>query len=244
MKRGVYLFPNLFTTGNLFMGFYSMVASLKGHFHLAAWAILVAIFFDVLDGKVARLMKATSSFGVQYDSLADLVSFGVAPGLLAYNWILSPLGRVGWLITFFFLTCGALRLARFNIQANTPQAKKAFTGLPIPAAAAAVATTYLFIADLNLVLSSRLVLAWIATMMVCLAFLMVSSIKYKALKEVDPAKRHPFGILLLAVAIFFILAAEPHVTLFAFTITYVFSGPFSSLFLTRKSHVAQEKMEV
>ncbi len=244
MKRGVYLFPNLFTTGNLFMGFYSVVASLKGHFHLAAWAILVAIFFDVLDGKVARLMKATSSFGIQYDSLADLVSFGVAPGLLAYNWILSPLGRVGWLIAFFFLTCGALRLARFNIQADTTQAKKAFMGLPIPAAAAAVATTYLFVADLNLVLPSRLVLAWTAIMMVCLAFLMVSSIEYKAFKEVDPTKRHPFGILLLAVAILFILAAEPHVTLFAFTLTYVLSGPFLALLVARKSQIAHKEVEV
>jgi len=244
MKRGVYLFPNLFTTGNLFMGFYSVVASLKGHFHLAAWAILVAISFDVLDGKVARLMKATSSFGVQYDSLADLVSFGVAPGLLAYNWTLSPMGRVGWLIAFFFLTCGALRLARFNIQAHTPQAKKAFTGLPIPAAAAAVATTYLFVADLNLGLPSRLVLALIAIMMVCLALLMVSSIKYKAFKEVDPAKRHPFGILLLTVAIIFVFVAEPHVTLFAFTFTYVLSGPFSALSVVRKNQIAQGKVEV
>jgi len=244
MKRGVYLLPNLFTTGNLFMGFYSIVASLKGHFHMAAWAILLAIFFDMLDGKVARLMRATSSFGVQYDSLADLVSFGVAPGLLAYNWILSPMGRVGWLIAFFFLTCGALRLARFNIQAHTPQAKKAFLGLPIPAAAAAVATTYLFMADLHLGLPSRLVLALVAGMMVCLALLMVSTIEYKAFKETDPTKRHPFGMLLLTVAIIFILVAEPHITLFAFTFAYVLSGPFSALSVVRKSQVFQKKAEV
>ncbi len=243
MKRGVYLLPNLFTTGNLFMGFYSIVASLKGELHLAAWAILGAMFFDMLDGRVARLMKATSSFGVQYDSLADLVSFGVASGVLAYNWILSPLGRIGWLISFLFLTCGALRLARFNIQAENPQTKRVFVGLPIPAAAAAVATTYLFIARVGLTLPHRLILAWTAFMMVSLAFLMVSNVEYRAFKEVDPAKRHPFGTLFLAVGLLFVIAAEPHITLFLFVMGYVSSGPLFSLLHAKKSSVVHKEAE-
>ena len=241
MKKGVYLFPNLFTTGNLFLGFYSVVASLKGRFDLAAWAIIGAIFFDMLDGKVARLMKATSSFGVQYDSLADLVSFGVAPGLLAYNWTLAPLGRVGWLIAFLFLTCGALRLARFNVQASGGNDKKDFQGLPIPAAAAAVATTYLFLDGIHLTLPPRMVMAWAAVLMVTLAFLMVSSVEYKSFKELDPARRHPFGMLFLAVVLIFILAAEPHISFFLFAMLYVFSGPALYLFASRKGQVTTEK---
>ena len=245
MKKGVYLFPNLFTTGNLFLGFYSVVASLKGRFDLAAWAIIGAIFFDMLDGKVARLMKATSSFGVQYDSLADLVSFGVAPGLLAYNWTLAPLGRVGWLIAFLFLTCGALRLARFNVQASGGGDKKDFQGLPIPAAAAAVATTYLFISGIHLSLPPRMVMAWAAVLMLSLAFLMVSSVEYKSFKELDPARRHPFGMLFLAVILIFILAAEPHVTFFVFSMVYVLSGPTLYLLSSRKAQVtSEEELEV
>ncbi len=245
MKKGVYLFPNLFTTGNLFLGFYSIVASLKGRFDLAAWAIIGSMFFDMLDGKVARLMRATSSFGVQYDSLADLVSFGVAPGLLAYNWTLSPLGRVGWLIAFLFLTCGALRLARFNVQAGGGEGKGNFQGLPIPAAAAAVATTYLFISGVHLFLPYRLVMAWVAVLMVALAFLMVSNVEYKAFKEVDPARRHPFGMLFLAVVLIFILAAEPHVSFFLFAMVYVFSGPLLFLLSSKKVEVsAEEEAEV
>ncbi len=244
MKKGVYLFPNMFTTGNLFLGFYSIVASLKGRFDLAVWAIIGAIFFDMLDGKVARLMKATSSFGVQYDSLADLVSFGVAPGLLAYNWILAPMGRVGWLIAFLFLTCGALRLARFNVQAGGG-GKKDFQGLPIPAAAAAVATTHLFVSSIHLYLPPRLIMAWMAVLMVALAFLMVSNVEYKAFKEIDPARRHPFGVLFLVVILIFILAAEPHVTFFSFAMIYVFSGPTLRIFASKKVRVpAEEEAEV
>ncbi len=245
MKKGVYLFPNLFTTGNLFLGFYSIVASLKGRFDLAAWAIVGAIFFDMMDGKVARLMKATSSFGVQYDSLADLVSFGVAPGLLAYNWTLAPLGRVGWLIAFLFLTCGALRLARFNVQASGGGDKKDFQGLPIPAAAASVATTYLFVAGTHLHIAPKLVMGWVSALMVGLAFLMVSNVEYRAFKELDPARRHPFGMLFLAVVVIFILAAEPHISFFSFAMVYLFSGPLLRFFSPRKVDMpAEEEAEV
>ena len=243
MKRGVYLFPNLFTTGNLFMGFYSIVASLKGRFELAAWAIIIAMFFDVLDGKVARLMGATSSFGVQYDSLADLVSFGVAPGLLAYHWVLAPLGRLGWLTAFFFLTCGALRLARFNVQGDTPDKSRYFQGLPIPAAALAIAASYLFEYRLDVNLPPRLLLVWITVLVLGTAFLMVSNIKYRAFKEMDPARRHPFGALFLAVLGIFILASEPHISFFVFSMVYVLSGPVMALARGRE-RVARTELEV
>ena len=243
MKRGVYLFPNLFTTGNLFMGFYSIVASLKGRFELAAWAIIVAMFFDVLDGKVARLMGATSSFGIQYDSLADLVSFGVAPGLLAYHWVLAPLGRMGWLTAFFFLTCGALRLARFNIQGDTPDKNRYFQGLPIPAAALAIAASYLFEYRLGVDFPPRVLMVWITVLVLGTAFLMVSNVKYRAFKEMDPARRHPFGALFLAVLILFILASEPHISFFIFSMAYILSGPAMSLVRARHE-VTQMETEI
>lgn len=244
MMRGVYLLPNLFTTGNLFFGFYSVVASLKGRYELAAWGIVIAIFFDIMDGKVARLMGATSNFGTQYDSLADLVSFGVAPGIMAYNWILSPLGRLGWLISFLFLTCGALRLARFNLQASARVGKENFQGLPIPAAAGTVATSYLFLKGLNFPLSLRSMPAFYSILMISLSFLMVSNVEYKALKESNKPKRHPFGTLFLAVVLLFILAAEPHIAFFLFTISYVLSGPLMNLRKRRLTLARHKEIEV
>ena len=138
LKRGVYLLPNLVTTGGLFAGFYGIVATMKGDYQLAAWFILISAVFDALDGKVARLTGTTSRFGVEYDSLVDLVSFGVAPGLLMYSWALQPFGKFGWLAAFLYVVCGALRLARFNIQVNTVESRR-FVGLPVPAAAGMVA---------------------------------------------------------------------------------------------------------
>ena len=134
LKRGVYILPNLVTTGSLFAGFYGIVATMNGNYNLAAWFILISAIFDGLDGKVARLTGTTSRFGVEYDSLADLVAFGVAPGLLMYAWALKPFGKLGWLAAFLYVVCGALRLARFNVQVDTVESKR-FVGLPIPAAA-------------------------------------------------------------------------------------------------------------
>ncbi len=122
-KKGIYIIPNLFTTGNLFCGVFSIMSVLHGHFTTAAIAIMVGAIFDLLDGKLARLTKTTSRFGVEYDSLSDLVSFGVAPGLLAYAWALQPYGRLGWMGLFLYIVCGALRLARFNVQVSGPESK-------------------------------------------------------------------------------------------------------------------------
>src|SRR5471030_2470512 len=139
-KMPVYILPNLLTTGNMFFGFYSMIQSLSGNFTMAAYAIIWAAVFDTLDGRVARLTRSTSKFGMEYDSLSDLVSFGVAPAILLYQWALKPFDRLGWLACFLFLACGALRLARFNVQVASIE-KKYFQGLPIPMAAGIVATS-------------------------------------------------------------------------------------------------------
>jgi CDP-diacylglycerol--serine O-phosphatidyltransferase len=142
MKKGIYVLPNLFTTANLFAGFYSAIASMKGMYEIAAIAILIAVVLDSLDGRIARITHTTSRFGGEYDSLCDLVTFGVSPALLAYNWSLLAYGKWGWLAAFLFCVCGALRLARFNIQVSVIDSR-VFNGLPIPGGAAVIATAVL-----------------------------------------------------------------------------------------------------
>jgi len=228
MKKGIYILPNLFTTGSLFAGFYSMVSTMNGDYRLAAIWILAASIFDGLDGKVARATGTTSKFGVEYDSLADLVAFGVAPGLLMYSWALRPFGRLGWLAAFLFVVCGALRLARFNVQVATVESKR-FVGLPIPAAASIVCATVLLFYNFGWP-SSYKKLA-ILVLIYCLAFLMVSGFRYYSFKDPELIKRQPFASLVLIILLLVIIAAEPVVILFALFIIYMFSGPVS-FFLT------------
>jgi CDP-diacylglycerol--serine O-phosphatidyltransferase len=178
MKQGIFILPSLLTLTAIFFSFYSIIASIKGEFLLAGALILVAGFFDGIDGKVARLTKTTTRFGLELDSLADVISFGVAPALLIYMWALEPFGRIGWVSAFLFVACGALRLARFNVQSGSIDPKR-FNGLPIPAAAVMVATTVLFFhklqlnpADFRTPLLSDFVIS----------FFMVSFLKFHALK--------------------------------------------------------------
>jgi CDP-diacylglycerol--serine O-phosphatidyltransferase len=227
MRKGIYILPNLFTTGSLFAGFYGMVASMSGDYRIAAIWILVSAVFDGLDGKVARATGTTSKFGVEYDSLADLVAFGVAPGLMMYSWALKPFGRLGWLAAFLFVVCGALRLARFNVQVNTVESKR-FVGLPIPAAASMVSATVIFFHHFGWP-SSYKKLA-IIVLIYLLAFLMVSNVKYYSFKDPEMIKRQPFGFLVLAVLLLIVIAAEPAIMMFSLMICYVLSGPVAFLF--------------
>jgi len=224
MRKGIYILPNLFTTGSLFAGFYSMVSTLNGDFETAAIWVLVSSIFDGLDGKVARLTGTSSKFGVEYDSLADLVAFGVTPGLLMYSWALKPFGRLGWLAAFLFVVCGALRLARFNVQVNTVESKR-FVGLPIPAAASMVSATVLLFHHMNW-LSSYKKLA-ILLLIYFLAFLMVSNFKYYSFKDPEMIKRQPFGFLVFAVILLIVIAAEPVLMLFVIFMCYIVSGPIA-----------------
>jgi CDP-diacylglycerol--serine O-phosphatidyltransferase len=222
IKKGIYILPNLFTTGSLFAGFYSMVASLNGNFEIAALWIFASAVFDGLDGKVARMTGTTSKFGVEYDSLADLVSFGVTPGLMMYAWALKPFGRLGWLAAFLFVVCGALRLARFNVQVNTVESKR-FVGLPIPAAASMVSATVLLFHHFGWPSSYKRLA--IIVLIYLLAFLMVSSFRYYSFKDPALINRQPFGFLMLAVVLLIVVAAEPAVMTFAIMLCYVVSGP-------------------
>ncbi len=230
MRRGVYLLPSILTLGNLSCGFYALVAVYNDEYTAAAIAILLAEVFDYLDGGVARMTGASSEIGIELDSLADLVSFGVAPGLLAYVFALKSFGWIGGLGAFAFAACGAFRLARFNVQTRTLD-KRYFVGLPIPAAAAVVATFVLFMKDASAVVAFGRELipapatsAGVLLGMYGLGFLMVSRIRYRSLKGLEMRRRKPFTILTTLLLVLLVVASHPSLFLFAFFFLYALSG--------------------
>jgi CDP-diacylglycerol---serine O-phosphatidyltransferase len=226
LRKGIYILPNIFTSLNLFCGFYAIIASVDGNFLAAAIAIIIAGAFDNLDGKIARATNTTSEFGVEYDSLADLISFGLAPGLMIYLWALRPLGRIGWLAAFLFMACGALRLARFNTQTETVSSDY-FSGLPIPAGAGMNAVTVLLCHRLDITVSNNPVIVMV--MLYMLSFLMVSTIKFNSFKKPELFKKMNFNALVAALLILIFIAAEPSIALFMSGAAYVLSGPITSL---------------
>jgi len=239
MRKGIYILPNLLTTGNLLCGFWAIISVFQEQFYLAAVAILLASVFDAFDGKVAKLSRATSKFGMQYDSLADLVSFGIAPALLAFSWALRPYGKFGWLAAFTFVACGAIRLARYNVLASSGETKY-FKGVPIPVAAAMIALTILLY--LRLVETGWIKDIVLLVMIYVLAFLMVSNIRYFSFKELGLAKRKPISSFVFVVLSLIVIVMEPVVVLSAFILFYVLSGPVSMLLAWRKKR-ALKKME-
>ncbi len=227
VRKGIYILPNLFTTASLFCGFYSVIASMKGDYHLAAIPILFAFVLDGLDGRIARMTNTTSKFGSEYDSLTDLVAFGVAPAILVYSWALSSYGKWGWLAAFLFVVCGALRLARFNVQIGMIESK-VFNGLPIPGAAAVVATGILLFFRIGGV--GRFNDLSVLILVVCISFLMVSSIKYYSFKDLNFFSRKPFMSLVILIFILIIVIAEPQIMIFTVAFGYSLSGPVWTLF--------------
>ena len=234
-KRGIYILPNAFTTLNLFCGFFGIINAIDGNFDVAAIAILVACIFDSLDGKVARATNTTSEFGIQYDSLADLVSFGLAPSLLMYLWAFKPMGRIGWLAAFLFTTCGALRLARFNTMAEeTPSAH--FLGLPIPGAASMVAAMILFSIKSSSLPVENYRLGYLLTIYI-LSFLMVSSIKYPSFKKSALFQKRRFSSLVGVVLVFTLMVQNPPLMLFSVGIIYIVVSPvLTFLFEIKNKH--------
>lgn len=224
-RKGVYVLPNLFTSMNLFCGFYSIVSSINGNMKHAAIAIFVAILFDIMDGKVARLTHTTSRFGIEYDSLADLVSFGLAPSLMIYLWALGSMGRLGWLAAFLFTVCGALRLARFNSMVD--EGPGDFVGLPIPGAAAMMATTLLFCTQTEVSFEQYPLIPML--MLYVLSFLMVSNIRYYSFKKHGVFKKFSFHVLVGCILILIFIASEPPIALFLIAFLYTLSGPFGAL---------------
>ncbi|MCG8317800.1 MAG: CDP-diacylglycerol--serine O-phosphatidyltransferase [Pseudomonadales bacterium] len=230
--RGVYLLPNLFTTGALFSGFYAIVAAMNQDFEPAAIAIFVSMIFDGLDGRVARMTNTQSAFGAEYDSLADCISFGAAPALVSYSWALHSLGKVGWMIGFVYMACAALRLARFNVELDVAD-KRYFTGLPSPSAAALVAGMVWAghdwgISGSDVVIPAALLTAYAAVMM-------VSNVKFNSFKEIDFKGRVPFVAILVVVLAIAVIFSDPSRVLLGVFLVYSLSGPASTVFHRSRS---------
>lgn len=239
----IYVLPNLLTTTNMFFGFMSIIFAIRGEYSFGSYAIVAAAVFDLLDGRVARLTDTTSHFGAEYDSLCDLISFGMAPALIMYLWALQPFGRIGWLASFVFVACGALRLARFNVQSH--EEKSHFQGLPIPMAAGIVASSVLCFQDLRVDASRNWLLLFMTFM---LGLTMVSNFRYRSFKDVNFRKKQPFRYLVAGLLIMILVAIRPEVMLFALFFTYALLGAIFGIFYTtktkqklRKAALAQEK---
>jgi CDP-diacylglycerol--serine O-phosphatidyltransferase len=221
LSRGLFVLPTLFTVGNLFCGYLSIWGSIRGMFEAAAILIIAAAVLDMLDGRIARLTNSASEFGEEYDSLADLVSFGVAPAVLAYSWGLSDFARLGWMASFLFVVCGSMRLARFNIQTHVVD-KKYFIGLPIPAAAGTIAVLVLATPER---LVDRVWMTGLLAVTVLLSYLMISTIRYRSFKDLDLKRRRPAWILPAIALAFAVVAYRPRLALLALSFVFVLSGP-------------------
>lgn len=234
-KKGIYLLPNLFTVGALFTGFYAIVAATQGRFENAAIAIFVAILLDNLDGRTARLLNAVSDFGAQFDSLSDMVCFGVTPALVAYTWSLSSLGKPGWLIAFIYATCTALRLARFNSQSGMSD-RRFFYGLATPASAGYLASLIWLSVDYHV--SGNQVSPFIAVIVLFLSFLKVSTIPYRSFKDFDIRGKVPFMVI-PAIALIFVFISFSPPFIFALLLTlYILYGPI--FWLIRRNRLKQK----
>lgn len=220
--RGIYILPSLFTTANLFAGFYAIVQAINGNFEYAPVAILIAMVLDALDGRVARLTHTQSDFGAEYDSLVDMVSFGMAPALIMYQWALSGLGKLGWLAAFIFAAGAGLRLARFNTKLGTPD-KRYFQGLPSPAAAGLVVGFVWVLYSYGVPGRDLSLLAMAITIIA--GVLMVSSVRFRSFKDLDLRGRMPFVSVLAVPLVFVLVFLDPPQVLFAVFLVYAASGP-------------------
>ena len=222
-RRGVYLLPNILTLGALFAGFYAVIAGMEGNFNEAGWAILIAGVLDGLDGRIARLTRSQSAFGAEFDSLSDMVSFGMAPALIMFSWAFEPLGRLGWAASFFYMACAALRLARFNVQLGTVD-KRFFMGLQSPVAAGLI-TFIPWVGYKYEVEVTALVAYPAAAVMVLTGLLMISNYRYFSFKVLNVKGTVPYIVLLLTLALLVVVAQNPQELLLAMCVIYAASGP-------------------
>lgn len=237
-EKGIYLLPNLMTTTALFAGFYAVIAGMNGQYELGAIAIFVAMVFDGLDGRIARMTNSCSAFGAEYDSLADMISFGLAPALLMYQWGLNDFGKLGWIIAFIYTVAAALRLARFNTQVDTAD-KRYFQGLPSPVAAALLASFVWMIETNNIETGFESYLSLFLTLVVGL--MMVSNIRFESFKEFSLKNKVPFVTLLLIVLIFSVVALKPAIILFFIILAYIIYGVVMTLVLLQKTRASRKQ---
>lgn len=235
MKKGIYILPNSVTLCGMFFGFYAIISALHGDFIKSAWAIVIAGVFDALDGWVARLTSSTTKFGIELDSLSDVIAFGVAPAALLYKWALHPFGRIGWAVAFLFVACGAMRLARFNIQMGGAE-RKSFTGMPIPAAAGFNAALIMFCGEIGWE-PGKNVLILLNTIM--LSLFMVSTMRFHSLKEIDLKKRKPFWLLVFVVLMVALLVMHPEFVLMGMGAIYLSTAIIENSYLLIKNRSAQ-----
>lgn len=236
---GIYLLPNLLTTVSLFAAFYSLVASMQGYYEAAVIAMFIGMIADSLDGRIARLTNTQTEFGAQYDSLSDMVTFGVAPSLLLYQLTLSQLGKLGWLVAFVYTASVALRLARFNTQLDIAD-KKFFQGLPCPPSAAVMAS-FSAICYQNNLQNYWVISILTAILALVLACLMVSNLRYYSFKEVDYKGKVPFLYALITIVLFVAIAANPAIILFIGSSLYALSGPMLTLIALQKVRKQRRK---
>ena len=234
-QKGIYLLPNLFTMGALFAGFYAVIAAMRGDFESAPIAILFALVFDGLDGRIARLTNTSSKFGAEFDSLSDMVSFGVAPALVMFSWALGDLGKLGWSAAFIYVACAALRLARFNTQIETAD-KNYFTGLASPAAACVIVTTVWVCNDLGWVgddLPYELSVL-VALLTAAIGFLMIANFPYYSGKGIDFRGRVPFVVMIAVVMVFGLVTVDPPRIFLLASLAYAASGPVMAVIQRRR----------
>jgi len=230
--RGIYLLPNLMTTGALFAGFYAVIAGIQGEFEQGAIAIFIAMVLDGLDGRIARMTNSTSAFGAEYDSLADMVSFGLAPALLVFQWTLNDFGKVGWLVAFIYTVAAALRLARFNTQVGIAD-KRYFQGLPSPAAAALVAGLIWVVESNQIDFSLIPLVALIMTLFA--GVMMVSNTRFSSFKDLNLKDKVPFVTLLIVVLVLVVITIKPAMILFLIFFAYAISGPILTVLSLKKT---------
>ncbi len=235
LRRGIFLLPNLFTTAALFAGFYAIVAAMNGQFEVASAAIFIAMVMDGADGRIARMTNTQSAFGAEYDSLSDVISFGLAPALVAYEWALSGMGKLGWLAAFFYAAATALRLARFNTQLGTAD-KRFFQGLPCPMAAAVIAGLVWLATDYGASGQTMIPAAFVTTVLT--GVLMVSNTRYYSFKDLDLRGRVPFISVLVVVLLFVFISTDPPLVLFLASLGYAISGPVLTLI-----HIRRRRLE-
>ncbi|MCH7823325.1 MAG: CDP-diacylglycerol--serine O-phosphatidyltransferase [Acidobacteria bacterium] len=232
LKRGIPLLPSLFTVGNLFCGYYSLIATLRGEYAPAALAIGIAMVADGLDGRIARMTNSESAFGGALDSVSDALTFGMAPAALMYSWALSDLERIGWMTSFFFLACSATRLARFTVQTGHHD-RRYFVGLPAPPAAAMLAAmTFYSPAKLT----APIVSYGVVVMVVMLAILMISKIRYRSFKNIDLRTRRPYPLVAVLAIGFALVANAPQTVLLLLASTYLASGPAEKIWQQLRRH--------
>lgn len=237
-EKGIYLLPNLMTTAALFAGFYAVIAGIQENFELGAIAIMVAMILDGLDGRIARMTNSCSAFGAEYDSLSDMVSFGLAPALLIYQWALHDFGKLGWLVAFIYTVAAALRLARFNTQVGVAD-KRYFQGLPSPMAAALLAGLIWVVESTQIDTGFEPIIALVLTAFA--GVMMVSNVRFHSFKELNLKGKVPFVTLLVVVLVLVVITLEPAMLLFIIFLTYAFSGPIVTLVTLKKTRAIRQQ---